>query len=593
MRTEREVPSLLPAHDNRLKSLLFRLAARLTGLDRIDDTYRDLAAGDPSPFEFLQRAIAWLNPTQTVDTWELARIPGAGPCIVVANHPMGAQDGLMLLLLAMSRRADVRFLGNDLLRAVAPLRHLLIPVDVLGSGARNALATRTALRHLRHGGCLVVFPAGMVAPSSREGQGVDAAWSRGVAALQRLANASVVPVWLGGTNDPWFRIAGRIHPCLRTALLPRALLKSRGTNRSIAVGPAIDPTLLLRFASDAERINHLRLSCEVLSRRSKDRTIARMHRSEAAIAEPVDPQLLAAEVRALPEDTMLVRTGSIEVRIARANQIPHLLLEIGRLREVSFRRVGEGSGMERDLDEFDPHYHHLFAWDRAAGVVVGAYRLGLTDQLLAAGGVGSLYTSGFYRFSQQFFRVVHPAIELGRSFVSPEHQRGHLPLLSLWRGIGAFVVRNPRYRHLFGPVSISATHQQVSIQLMLEHLRMHRADPALSAQVASRNPWRPSVAPLQLQPGAIADLDKVSAIVRDVESGARGVPVLLTEYLRLNGTFLAMASDPAFGSVDALLLVDLLKTPSLMLRRYLGEAGANSFLEHHGLVKLGASGAAG
>lgn len=582
MQTARKAPSLLPDHGHPLQLLLQRCVAGATGLGRVDSVYRELANQSAGPFDFLKRAMEWLCPSQAISTEQLERIPTHGPCILVANHPMGAQDGLVLLLLAMGRRADVRLLGNELLARVEPLRGLLIPVDVLGNGARNPAAARAALRHLRNGGCLVVFPAGMVAPESKDGLAVDGPWSAGVAALQRLTDATVVPTWLGGSNGNWFRLAGRLHPLLRTALLPRALLASRGRPRQVVIGPAIPPVQLRRFASDADRIEHIRLRCEVLSRRAHERTPLGGRRQEAEVAGPVHPQLLAAEVRALPEDSLLVRSGSFDVHVARAEQVPHLLMEIGRLREVSFRKVGEGTGTERDLDEFDPHYLHLFAWDRNAGAVVGAYRLGLTDELLPAGGHSALYTAGFYRFSPAFFQRVQPAIELGRSFVAPEYQRNHLPLLSLWRGIGAFLVRNPRYRHLFGPVSISSAHQQVSIQLMLEHLRLHRADPELARHVQSRKPWRPGVRPLQLQPNAVADLDKVSAVVRDLEAGQRGVPVLLTEYLRLNGTFLALAADEEFGSVDALLLVDLLRTPSLMLRRYLGEAGAQSFLQHHG-----------
>ena len=262
-----------------------------------------------------------------------------------------------------------------------------------------------------------------------------------------------------------------------------------------------------------------------------------------------------------------------------------ILLELGRLREITFRKVGEGTGESSDLDRFDTTYRHLFVWNREEREIVGAYRLGLTDEILPADGKKGLYTSTLFRFKTEVIRGLDPAIELGRSFVVEKYQRKPLSLGLLWRGIGRFIVRNPRYCTLFGPVSISREYHGLSKNLMVAYLKENNLDPVLASKVKARNPLRSrNFGSLDRKSfrRSVRDIDDVSALISEIEREERGVPVLLRQYLKLNATLLSFNVDPAFNdSLDGLVLVDLRRTAVKVLRKYMGAEGVDRFLRHH------------
>ncbi len=257
---------------------------------------------------------------------------------------------------------------------------------------------------------------------------------------------------------------------------------------------------------------------------------------------------------------------------SEAGAIPHLLDEIGRLRELTFRATGEGTGRARDLDSFDEHYEHLFIWNRKREEVVGAYRLGRIDEIRKRAGRRGLYTAGLFQYRDPFFRLLGPALELGRSFVRPEAQRSFTPLLLLWKGIGEYVARYPRYLRLLGPVSISNDYRDLSRQLLVEFLRSHCLDPLFSHLVRPSNPVPRGrmVQTLAAEVSMLGHIDALAALVEDIEPDRKGVPVLLRQYLRLGGRMLAFNVDPAFNhSIDCLLMVDLRHTDPRVLRKYL------------------------
>ncbi|MDA0935395.1 MAG: GNAT family N-acetyltransferase, partial [Planctomycetota bacterium] len=269
--------------------------------------------------------------------------------------------------------------------------------------------------------------------------------------------------------------------------------------------------------------------------------------------------------------------------LATADRLPHVLPEIGRLREETFRAVGEGTGQETDLDRFDRDYLHLFLWEPKTQRIAGAYRLGPTDRLLARGGLSALYTSTLFDMDRAFVEHVTPGLELGRSFVCADFQRSFMPLLLLWRGIGEFVARNPQYHRLFGPVSISASYDAASRDLIVEHLRAHQFAPEFADLVRARRPHQSDQARrfgLSWTPSMLRDLSEVSAMVADMERDAKGVPVLIREYLKLGGKIIGFNVDPDFANVvDGLVLVDLAETERRLLVRYMGAEGADRFLD--------------
>jgi hypothetical protein len=274
-----------------------------------------------------------------------------------------------------------------------------------------------------------------------------------------------------------------------------------------------------------------------------------------------------------------------------------VLQEIGRLREITFRAVGEGTGRSADLDAFDPHYLHLFVWDREASRIAGAYRLGLTDEIVPRSGLAGLYTYTLFKFGRRLLGRLGPAIELGRSFVVGDYQRSYAPLLLLWKGIGRFAAARPRYRRLFGAVSISDEYDSTTKEMLMSFLRLHCLDESLAAMLRPRNPprgairRRPRFGVLQdrdLLSAVVHDINDVDELVREIESDAKGIPILLRQYLKLNARLLGFNIDPVFGNVlDGLFYVDLTQIDRCVLDRYMGRAEAAAFLGYHRLSMQG------
>ena len=302
------------------------------------------------------------------------------------------------------------------------------------------------------------------------------------------------------------------------------------------------------------------------------------------VVPAVPKTLLKAEIEALPAAQRLIDGGQFVVHWARAAQLPWCLQEIGRLRELSFRAAGEGTGRASDIDLFDAYYLHLFVWDAKAGVIVGAYRMGLADEILGRYGRRGLYTYSLFRYDSRVLRSLNPAIELGRSFVRAEYQRSFAPLLLLWRGIGRFVARNPRYAVLFGPVSISASYEPFSRQVMVDFLKANNVEPGLARHVRPRRPFR-ARKPVDWNDAELAglkDIDDLSRLIERIERDRKGVPILLKQYLKLGGRLLGFSADKQFNhALDGLIMVDLRNSETRLLERYMGEDGLDAFLAHH------------
>lgn len=283
---------------------------------------------------------------------------------------------------------------------------------------------------------------------------------------------------------------------------------------------------------------------------------------------------LSSEIEELREDSLLTQQGELDVYLAAAPELPRILPEIGRLREVSFRAVGEGTGSEVDLDQFDQHYQHLFLWDRQREQIAGAYRLAATDQVMKEFGPEGLYCSTLFEFEATFLEHLNPALELGRSFVVSDYQKSLSPLLALWKGIAAFVSRHPQYHRLFGPVSISQDYTPLSQNLIVKFLRENRWNKELGPLVKPLNPFpgSPEISPL------LESINQVSARVAESEADGKGIPTLLKQYLKLNATLLEFNLDPAFSDcLDALILVDLHDAPPAVLTRYMGKEAYSRF----------------
>jgi putative hemolysin len=572
-------------------SLLKPMAERLLAFGPLGRIYTDVCSRSREQ-SFVDRSLQVLDVHCDVEDTALATIPVTGPLVVVANHPFGGLDGLILLSLILRRRPDVKLLANHLLARIPELAEHCLFVDPFGteqSTARNIGSLKAAIRHVRAGGALAVFPAGEVARYSTALRCVaDPAWSRTIARIIHHTRPVVQPVFFQGRNSLLFHAAGMVHPKLGTVLLPRELLNKRGCRVQVQIGSPIPASRLERFTGEDELIQYLRLRTEILGARSVDRRHVRPARAKQhSLAEPVDPAELQREIDALPAGCRLLDSGAMSVYIASYPQMPAVMNEIGRLRELSFRGVGEGTGKAADIDEFDPHYLHLFVWQRETRQVVGSYRLGLTDRIVAERGVEGLYTSGLFGFGKPLLDQIGSAIELGRSFIRPEFQKEYAPLLLLWKGIGAFICANPKYKTLIGAVSISDDFHSLSKQLLMSFMRQNCMAPDLAAHVSPPNPPRQSLGRRwehQFLSTSVAGIDDVDELIQQIESDRRAIPVLVRQYMKLNAKLLAFNIDPDFGDVlDGLMFVDLTSTERALITRFLGRQGAETFLKFHGL----------
>ncbi len=308
------------------------------------------------------------------------------------------------------------------------------------------------------------------------------------------------------------------------------------------------------------------------------------HVSSTERMPPVAQSLLKAEIETLPPQQKLVRSGNFSVCYARADQVPWCLQEIGRLREIAFREVGEGTGRPTDVDLFDAYYVHLFVWDHTTDLIVGAYRLGLVDEILARYGKRGLYTHSLFKYADPALRALNPAIELGRSFVRSEYQRSFSPLMLLWRGIGEFIVRHPRYATLFGAVSISIDYESASRRLIVDYLSANNLERTLARHVRPRRAFLDETSQGHERLAVLNDIEDVSRMVKTIERDGKGVPILLKQYLKLGGQLLAFSADRKFANaLDGLIMVDLRASDPRILARYLGDQGAAGFLSHHGI----------
>jgi putative hemolysin len=543
--------------------------------EELDTAWTHASAGQQGQSLF-EKLLEQLDLRAVCDSRDLHRVPARGPAVAVANHPFGLAEGIILGALLLRVRPDVKFLANSMLAAVPGLGQYVFPVNPFGGAAReNWKSLRQSIDWVKKGGMLVVFPAGEVSSLNLTRLEIaDPKWDDKVTRIIQMTGAVSLPMFFHGVNSAMFQVAGLIHPHLRTMLLPRELANKRGGAIRISIGRAIKPQTLLRLNSEATE--YLRQRTHVLDiRQRQPKKIWRVGLKPAAVIPAVRAVTLAGEIAGLPAECKLLENNGYEVYAAKADQIPNCLREIGRLREITFRQAAEGTGRSIDIDRFDRDYLHLFLWNTDNIEIAGAYRLAGTDV------TPDLYTRTLFKFREGLIESMSPALELGRSFVRAEYQKSFSALLLLWKGIGRYVARHPRYKTLFGPVSISRDYSEASRALMIAYLQERRGNGDLARFVEPRREFRsPRVRGCdpRLLAHLLENVDELSDAVADMEPDGKGVPVLLRQYLNCGGEMLAFNVDSAFSDVvDGLVVVDLTKMSRPQLEKYLGKEGATRF----------------
>jgi putative hemolysin len=530
---------------------------------------------DNDPAVFINSVLDHLDIRYDVPEKDLENIPLTGPFITVSNHPFGGIDALILMKILARRRSDVKVMANFLLQKIDPLKHLIVPADAEGKSVAGKISRKgmeEAMNHVREGHGLALFPAGEVSTyQSESGLITDMEWQEQILREVRMAEVPVVPVYFHGTNSRWYHILGRIHPLLSTARLGSELFNKRHKVIRVRIGRSLSVSEQAGFGDIARFGRYLRARTYSLGSSLEAKPffsgfMPRRNRRQEPVAPPADRAALAAEIQNIRHSYELFSVSNFVVLFAPTRAIPNLIKEIGRMREVTFRAVGEGTNRATDLDEYDFYYHHLLIWDKAAGVLVGAYRIGKGREIISQYGIKGFYINSLFRIRKSFEPFLAESLELGRSFIVQEYQKKAMPLFLLWKGLLTVLLQNTGYRYLIGPVSISNEFSAFSKSLIVEFVRNNFFDREMARHIRPRKKFSPQIDKRIdseiIISSAERDISKVEKVVSDVDKGYR-IPVLLKKYLEVNARIIGFNVDPDFNNcLDGLIMLDVYNIPA-------------------------------
>ncbi len=524
----------------------------------------------------------------------LDNIPTEGPVIFVSNHPFGGIEGVLMTRILKKIRPDLKVLTNELLSRIPEFGDTFIGVDVLSesAAAKNAKGIRATVKHLRNKGALLIYPAGRVSYIHTSDFKIrDREWNSMVGRLMKQFDATCIPFFVHGRNSRIFYWSGLIHARLRTALLPRELAKNSRKTIKITVGDPIYSKDIRSLENEVEVTSYLRAASELLAKRPDSNHSSVNRYPDMALGSYSKEELQKIEntLESL-NSCLLIRQNEFEVYCASYKELDVVMHEIAVARERTFRLAGEGTGKSSDSDRFDPHYEHLFIWDTENKRIVGSYRLGESQRIMETIGVDGLYSRSLYKFSETFVKELDGALEIGRSFVAPEYQRSTRALDLLWRGIGAWLLKHPEYRTLFGCVSISQEHSAYARAFLKESL-MH----SFRVEQENLNDVTP-LQPLKIKDkvwtndvlASLRNIVLINKLLGQCDPG-KSIPILLRQYIAMNGRFAGFSVNKDFNdSLDGLIFVDLRKTPVKYLQRYLGKEGSQKFMKMWGIQDVAA-----
>ncbi|GAB4282197.1 MAG: lysophospholipid acyltransferase family protein [Marinilabiliales bacterium] len=542
--------------------------------------------------EFLNETLSMFRIKYEVSEDDIKRIPKEGAFIAISNHPYGGIDGIIMIKIFTDVRPDFKVMANFLLQRIKPLEEFFLPVNNFENQKdikSSYTGIRLALKHINENKPLGIFPAGEVSTFQTETNTItDKKWLNSALRIIKKAEVPVVPVYFQGTNSRLFHLLGMIHPLLRTAKLPSELLNKKNKLIKVRIGNPI-PVKDLEEFTDIERFGRfLRAKTYALGTSLEVKKffkpqVFRVNKEEK-IVDPVDQSLIIKEINNLPKEDLLFRNKNYNVYCTAATNIPNVLTEIGRLRELTFREVGEGTNKSIDIDEFDLYYHQLFIWDTEKKLLVGAYRVGKGREILHKYGQKGFYIQTLFRLKKSFNSILNESLELGRSFIVKEYQRQILPLFLLWKGILYFLLKNPEYRYLIGPVSISNRFSKLSKGLIIEFIKKNFYDEQLAKLVVPRKKFHVEIdndidTDIFLEK-TNNDMNKLDKLIEDIELSSYKMPVLLKKYIKLNAKIIGFNIDPKFNNaLDGLMILDLFDVPAETIEALSKEINDKSILE--------------
>lgn len=560
------------------------LVLKITGLSKVNKIYDRNQHLEGSAFTTAM--LEGFNVKFEIPADDLKRIPKKGAFITVSNHPLGGVDGIILLKLLVEQREDYKIIANFLLHKVLPMKPYIMPVNPFEDlkSRSSVKGIIDALRHIKEGHPLGIFPAGEVSTTNNGSIYVDRPWSLGAIKIIKKAEVPVLPIYFHASNSKTFYFLSKISDKLRTLRLPAEMLKLKNKTIYIRIGK---PILL----KDQKEYNDLRDFNQFLRKKTymlantfekkasaidRAKKIKLPKKAAKSIIGPIDATSLLNEVITLRESNdRLLESKNYEVFLAKTEQIPNILKEIGRLREITFREVGEGTNKEIDLDAYDNYYRHMFLWDCQANKIAGAYRMGIGKDIFPKYGIDGYYINSLFKFEPELYKMMEHSIEMGRAFIIKEYQQKPMPLFLLWKGIVHTTLRFPAHKYLIGGVSISNKFSNFSKSLMIEFMKSHYYDPYVAQYVYPKQEYKVRLKDADkdfIFDASKADLNKFDKLIDELEPGVLRIPVLLKKYVKQNAKVIAFNVDPKFNdAVDGLMYIRISDIPESTVKPVMEE----------------------
>jgi putative hemolysin len=546
---------------------------------------------DKDGIEFIDSVIDSLGIHYELDDIDIQRIPESGPFITVSNQPFGGIDGLLLLKIILEKRNDFKLLANYLLHSIEPLNHFSIPLNDSSNSSNKKFSftnLKYTLQHIEEGKSLGIFPAAEISKVHSINNISDRKWQNSLIKLIKTAEVPVVPVYFQGSNSWIYHLLGNINPFLQTARLSKEFFNKKRKVIKIRIGKPISVNELKEFKDVEMTSRFLRAKTYALGsslevkKFFRPKFIARTKKVEEII-DPVPTHLIEKEIQMLKENYFLFDSNEYSIVCGPSFETPNILTEIGRLREMTFREVGEGTNRSLDIDEFDLYFYQLIIWDNDNKKIVGSYRVGRGDQIMQQFGVKGFYIQSLFNIKTGFYKVLEESLELGRSFIIKEYQRKPFSLFLLWKGILYFLLKNTEYRYLIGPASISNDFSKFSQSLIIDFFKSNYINEELAKYIAPRKRFKikhnPNFDNEVFIQNTSSDVKKLDKFIQDIEPNYN-TPVLFKKYIQLNAKLLGFNVDPKFNNcVDGLMILDIFDVPLNTLQALSKELEDKSILE--------------
>ena len=566
---------------------------KVTRISKLNKIYTK--SYDSDTIKFLGKLVNEFGVSYDIPTDDLKRLPKTGPYITVSNHPLGGLDGILLMKIMLEHDPEFKIIGNFLLQEIEPLKPIIMPVnpfDDMKDVKSSVMGLKETLRHLSDGKPLGIFPAGEVSTIEDGSIMLDKPWEPTAMKIIQKANVPVVPIYFHTKNSKLFYWLAKINPILRTLKLPSELLTQRKKVIKIRIGKSISVNEQNEHKESLEQYtDFLRKKTYILSKSFNEQDEKKLLGSinldmltkttetkPKQIARAANQDKILEEIAKLREnlaENRFLQSKSYEVFFVQAEKIPNILHEIGRLREITFREIGEGTNESIDLDKFDRYYYHMFLWDEDQQRVAGAYRMGLGSEIFPKYGIDGFYMQELFKFEPELHKMMSESIEMGRAFIVPDYQLKPMPLFLLWKGIVHTTLRYPQHKFLIGGVSISNQFTDFSKSLMIEFMKSHYYDPYVAQYIRPKMEYKVKLKDADKDfvfNETEADLNKFDKIIDEVEPGNLRLPVLIKKYIKQNARVVAFNVDPLFNnSVDGLMYIRIEDLPESTVKPVMEE----------------------